>query len=61
MQASVWILKLLSDLHCKRKMRTVPRAYIEHDILNFSMHNSTSTQNVLEVSSLKDTQYSLRV
>ena len=31
-------------------------AYIEYDnkiILNFSMHNSTSTQNVLKVSSLK--------
>ena len=28
-------------------------AYIEYDILNFNMHNSTSTQSVLKVSSLK--------
>jgi len=27
-------------------------AYIEYDTLNFSMHNGTSTQNVLSLSSL---------
>jgi len=31
-------------------------ACVEYDILNFSMHSSTSTQNVLKVSSLKITR-----
>jgi len=43
-------------LHCKRKTLDVSKkkyathgAYIENDMLNFSMHNSTNTQNVLRV------------
>jgi len=37
--------------HSKRKtLNAVYGAYIEYDILNLSMHNSTSTQNVLKVS-----------
>ena len=40
--------------HCKRKtLNAVHGACIACDMFNFTTHNSTSTQNVLKVSSLK--------
>jgi len=38
------------QFHCKRKIRNARCLYFEYRILNFSMHNSTSIQNVLILS-----------
>ena len=45
-------LPLWRCLHCKRK-----RAYIEYEIIIFSMHNSTGTQNVLTFSTFSYSQW----
>ena len=38
--------EVVQGIHCLNVKYSTHGTYIEYDILNFSMHNSTSTQNV---------------